>query len=389
MFVDETNKYAEEVFLTKPNVTHSRITKWNPVTISEMKIFLGLTMHMGTTRLPRIQDYWESDKLFDLRCFSDYMERDRYLIILKCLHFSRNPAENEPTPDDPLFKIRPVVDYFNAKMNEIYCPGKELSLDEPMLLWGGELVFGQNIKNKRQKYGVILYTLAEPSGIIQKFAVYSGTLDDGDRNHSEKVVMHLMNEEFDLGHSLYIHNNSYELSLRLLARNTHSTGILCRDAQNIPPEVGQAKLHTGQTICRYSNGVMIGKWCDKRDITYISTEYENTIRYGDRQNFGKQKPLPLLNYNKRMGGIDRTDRLTAYYPFARKTVPWYKKLGVHVLQLLLLNSHLLFNKREAQMSFYDFRLQVIRHLLPRDVQTLPGNVNLNTQDFEEEVQSVQ
>lgn len=36
----------------------------NPLTTSELKIFLGLTIHMGTIPLPRIPDYWKIDRLF-------------------------------------------------------------------------------------------------------------------------------------------------------------------------------------------------------------------------------------------------------------------------------------------------------------------------------------
>lgn len=54
------------------------------------------------------------------------------------------------------------MDHFNNKMNTIYCPGKELSLDESMVLWRGRLLFRQYIKNKRHKYGIKLYVLAEP-----------------------------------------------------------------------------------------------------------------------------------------------------------------------------------------------------------------------------------
>lgn len=74
-----------------------------------------------------------------------------------CLHFAPNPKENEPEPEDRLYKVRFVVDHFNNKMTEIYSPGKELSLDESMVLWRGRLFFRQYILGKRHKYGIKLY----------------------------------------------------------------------------------------------------------------------------------------------------------------------------------------------------------------------------------------
>ncbi|KAG8314113.1 hypothetical protein J6590_099813 [Homalodisca vitripennis] len=42
---------------------------------------------------------------------------------------------------DCLAKVKLIVDHFNNKMDEVYYPCKELSLDEAMVLWRGRLVF--------------------------------------------------------------------------------------------------------------------------------------------------------------------------------------------------------------------------------------------------------
>lgn len=46
------------------------------------------------------------------------------------LHFSDNSADSNDS--DRLFKIRPLIYYFNDKMSNVYYPGKELSLDDIM-----------------------------------------------------------------------------------------------------------------------------------------------------------------------------------------------------------------------------------------------------------------
>lgn len=71
---------------------------------------------------------------------------------MRNLHFSDNAAN--PNKTDRLFKTRHLINYFNNKMNHIYYPGKELSLDESMILWRGQLLFWQFINNKRHMYGV-------------------------------------------------------------------------------------------------------------------------------------------------------------------------------------------------------------------------------------------
>lgn len=377
LIVEETNIYAEEVFLNSTLLATARISRWHPVTADELRIFFGLFLHMGTISLNRLQDYWKTNRLFSLPFFAKNMSRDRFLLIMRCLHFARNPRVGEKQPEDRLFKLRPLIDYFNNKMAEVYYPGQNLSLDESMVLWRGRLSFRQYIKNKRHKYGVKLYVLTEPDGTILKFAVYTGQLDDfGGTGHAANVVLHLMEGFLDSGHSLYMDNfyNSYDLALKLLIRNTYCTGTLRIDRKNLPAEVKTQKLKKGETIYRCSDdGVLVGKWRDRREVSFITTEFPNDmVTYRDKLNREKEKPKAIYEYNKFMGGVDRQDQLMAYYPCERKSLRWYKKLGFHILHMLLVNAYLLYKKKtNNKMSLYDFRINIIENLVPEKPQTLP------------------
>ncbi|XP_046684986.1 piggyBac transposable element-derived protein 4-like [Homalodisca vitripennis] len=360
-----SNAYAFEVF-KKPDLTpNSRINKWKDITMDELLHFIGLLLHTGTIRLNRLQDYWKTDKLFSLQVFRHVMSRDRFLNILRCLYF-HNPNHQEETSMD---KIKFVVGHFNNKMNDIYYPQKELSLDEAMILWRGRLHFRQYIKGKRHKYGVKLYSLTEHSGLILKFHVYGGSsdLEVGGKGHTEKVVLYLLQEKLNNGHSIFMDNfyNSYLLASKLLARNTYCTGTLRLDRKNVPNDIQSAKLKRGETVARYGNSVMIGKWRDKRVVTYISTEFENEmVDFITKHKTTLKKPLPIIQYNAYMSGVDRADQLLSYYPCERKTMRWYKKIFIHILQMMLLNAHNLHNKYQRKINFYKFRLEVIRSLLP-------------------------
>ncbi|CAG5030355.1 unnamed protein product [Parnassius apollo] len=228
MICEKTNAQARKLFLFGVSES-SRITNWKDVDVPELKIFLGLLFHMGSFQLPRLQDYWKKSRLFSIPIFGQQMSRNRYFLIMRCLHFS---SETEIVNDDPLYKIRSVVDYFNQKMNTCYYPGKELSLDESMVLWRGRLRFKQYVKNKRHKYGIKLYMLTEPDGLILKFRVYAGSQDHdvAGKGHAEKVVMQLMEEKLHNGHSLYMDNyyNSFHLAKRLLHNKTYCSGTLRR-----------------------------------------------------------------------------------------------------------------------------------------------------------------
>lgn len=221
IIVRETNRYAEEVFLSESTKEKSRITSWKTLDVAELKTFIGLVLHMGTIRINRLQDYWKKHWLFNLSAFSNNMSRDRFMIILRCLHFNKNFLPGEPKPSDRLYKIRPLVNYFNTKMLEIYYPDKNLSLDESMVLWRGRLMFRQYMKNKKHKYGVKLYLVTGPDSTVLKFCVYTGILDDyGGKGHAANIVLHLTEEKLDVGHAIYLDNyyNSFDLACQLLSR---------------------------------------------------------------------------------------------------------------------------------------------------------------------------
>ncbi|XP_025425937.1 piggyBac transposable element-derived protein 4-like [Sipha flava] len=319
LLVEETNAYAVDILLSTTS-NNARISTWFDTNKSEMKLFFSLLFHMGTIKLARIEDYWKTN------------------ILLRALHFSRNPKEEELATKNRLYKIQPILDYFNSKMKEIYEPSKNLSIDESMVLWRDRLIFRQYIQNKRHKYGVKMYMLTEPWGLIHRVMVYSGQGHDvsEDLSHTEFVVDNLMNGLLYTGRSLFMDNfyNSVKLSRNLLIKKTYVTGTLRQNRKNNPIDVIRQKLKKGESICRYtSDGICVVKLKDKRDVLMISTEFPHEMIEIYTKKEVKKKPISVKNYNEHMSGIDRQDQMSSYYPFERKTLRW-----LAVIQGLLLDS---------------------------------------------------
>lgn len=101
---------------------------------------------------------------------------------------------------------------------------------------------------------------------------------------------------------------------------------------------------------------MIGKWKDKRDVIYISSEFKNDmIPTTNRKNKKKIKLLPIKYYNQFMSGIDRQDQMMSYYPFIRKSIRLYKKLGVYIIQMLQIRTIYVINiTLEQNRAFMTF-----------------------------------
>ncbi|XP_046388716.1 piggyBac transposable element-derived protein 4-like [Ischnura elegans] len=171
--IQETNNNAE-CFLKERLSPRARIGCWKPVTKNEFFVFIGLLLHMGLIQISQIQDYWRKDKFYNIPFFPSHMSRDRFQIILRVLHFAPAEGTQKPRSSDRLQKIRPLLNHFDDIMDEIYYPSRELSIDESMISWRGRLSFRQYIKGKKHKFGVKLYMLAEPTGLVTKILVYTG-----------------------------------------------------------------------------------------------------------------------------------------------------------------------------------------------------------------------
>lgn len=105
--------------------------------------------------------------------FNKIMTYNRYLLFKSMLHFVDNNTDL-PTKTR-LFKIQPILDYFNRKFASLYYPQQEIAIDESLLKWHGRLNFAQKINTKAAQVGVKSYELCESStGYLWKFMIYAG-----------------------------------------------------------------------------------------------------------------------------------------------------------------------------------------------------------------------
>ncbi|KAJ8942607.1 hypothetical protein NQ314_010028 [Rhamnusium bicolor] len=267
----------------------SRFTRWKDVDASEMKIFLGLLLHMGPYTLPTIDRYWNTDTFYKTTFWSSIMSRNRFQLILRFLHF----ADNSGDSNDRLYKIRPDLNHFNKTMREKYVPDRNLSIDESMVLWRGRLVFRQYAKNKKHKYGVKFYELCESDGMILRIKIYCGKSETvTEMGHAADVVFELMEDYLDKGYKLFTDNyyNSVSLTKQFTGRETY--------------------------ICK-------------------------TLRSNRKEN---SKDLVNKKLKKRFCVIFQSNQMLSYYSALRKTIRWPKKLFLHILEMFIHNAHLLFRK---------------------------------------------
>ncbi len=197
--VEQTNVYAEQVISTLTDKSESRVKDWKPVTVEELKTFLGLLFLTGIIQKPELDMYWSTDEVFATPYFGKTMARNRFQLILRFLHFTDNTRAN---CGDRLWKVRPVLDYLVNKFQELYQPDVNISIDEGTLLFRGRLGFKVYNPQKPVRYGIKSYVLADSgTGYCYNLRPYCG-----DRIALADTVVSLLGGLEGQGYRLYMDN---------------------------------------------------------------------------------------------------------------------------------------------------------------------------------------
>ena len=134
------------------------------------------------------------------------MSCDRYIHILRCLHFH----DNEEILNHPLVQIKPVIGHVQSEFLAVLTPGKNLRIDESLLLWKGRRRLKQYIPLKRNRFGIKLYMIVDcVTGFVLGCVVYTGADTDYqkfDLGVTGDIVAHLLQPYFYKGHVVYIDN---------------------------------------------------------------------------------------------------------------------------------------------------------------------------------------
>lgn len=352
LLCDWTNQKAEKYFQDHPekkgkvnNVT------WKAVTPDDMYTFIALKMAMGITRLPCYALYWSRDPMCggpEIFCHH-VMSCNRFTSILKFLRFSPVHQVNK---EDPGTRVEPYLDVLRQRSQMVMVPHKHVAVDEALVLWKGQLSFRQYIKSKRTRFGLKLFVLCPSSktwnGYSWNFHVYYGKekfrVEDPDIAHldvSEKIVILLMKDLLGEGRQVITDNwyTSLWLSDYLLTKGTMMTGVV-RPGRGPPRDLLVQRLERHQSCFARKGNTLIVKYSDKNEVTVLTTKYEasmveKTKSYQADHNY---KPLHIDKYNAKMGSVDFADQMLEPYEANRKSLAWFKKLGIHFIFRCLLNS---------------------------------------------------
>jgi hypothetical protein len=285
--VNETNKYAEQ---NQQNATenHSHSLKWTDTNPAEIHRFFALTLLMGHIEKDTFSDYWSTNELIETPIFGKIMSRDRYLHILKYLHFCDN-TQAQPDKSDPnydrLWKMRNIFDLLNKSFKIAYDPTEEISVDEVIVKFKGRVLFKQYIPKKHKRWGMKIYKLCDKSGYTYHMEMYLGkdkNKDNPSQSASHSLVMKITECIKDKGHKLYMDNffSSPKLFMELFENYKINSCGTMRPNRKFYPKFNKTskKKERGNFEVKFANGMTALKWTDKRDVFMLTNMHNPQIK---------------------------------------------------------------------------------------------------------------
>ncbi|XP_043496469.1 piggyBac transposable element-derived protein 4-like [Polistes fuscatus] len=110
----------------------------------ELKVFIAvhilMSLYIYRISKPTIQSYWSTDKSIETPYFKNVISCSRFISISQNLHFS-----STNNPNNPLSKIRKVIEIVKKTFIRMYVPNKNISINESLMACRSRLHYIQFI----------------------------------------------------------------------------------------------------------------------------------------------------------------------------------------------------------------------------------------------------
>lgn len=376
------------------------------IDFAELWIFLAFLLARGTHGGPSdFEMQWEDD--WSLPILKETgMSRKRFFNILGRL----SGADDTIDINDPVRRIRAVLDELNAVLPKLWNPGHAISFDEVMVKFKGRVKFKQFNPAKPIKRGFKLHSTCATNGFPLQLGVYVGAkslpdeLESGYnlQNGHLRQLLDRMPHLFHCGHEIFCDNlyTTFEVLEALLKDGFRATGTL-RHRRDLPPpfytlgtnsknqpawkfnpfeKVAKSKkLQRGDSLYWHKGPVNAVLWQDTKptllmttNTAYdghgrLSTKVQRTLKDADKVVRAKvPSPIIVQRYNQHMGGVDLLGQHVQAHGLNMKSKHSYRRLLYFFLDLSVVSSFIIANHVEPDL--YPNQL-VYRKLLIRDVIT--------------------
>ncbi|XP_044742586.1 piggyBac transposable element-derived protein 4-like [Chrysoperla carnea] len=341
-----TNAYLEKLKLEAKYKRDVRTTN-----VNEIYALIGLLYLIGLKHGSHftLKELWCSDGTAP-DIFRSVMSLQRFNLLLRALRFDDFNSREERKAFDNLAPIRKFSDDFIDRCQNLYTPGKFLTIDEMLESFRGRCKFRQYIANKPAKYGIKIYSLVDSKTFYTvKMEIYGGKQPDGPYKKSNSafdLVKRLSSPILNTGRNITMDNYFTSVPLAQDLLKNHKTtivGTISKNERELPPEfLVTRKRPVASSQFAFTDNCTLVSYVPKKNknVLVLSTlHYSNQI---DANSGEKMKPEMITFYNSTKGGVDTVDELKGIYTTARETKRWPMVIFYSFLNISGINAQIIY-----------------------------------------------
>ncbi|XP_039290397.1 piggyBac transposable element-derived protein 3 [Nilaparvata lugens] len=352
------------------------------LSISELKIFLGVALVMSYIKYPRIRQYWSQQAGLRMDLIADAISVNRFEEIRQYLHFIDSnsiPANNT----DKAIRVRPILDKLHENFHAAVDAEECHSVDEMMIPFKGRSSLKQYLPRKPKRWGYKMWVRAGISGYVYCFELYQGAsggrADITDCGAVGDVVLRLCHDLHGKNHKVYADNLFSSIPLVKKLRDSEIWYVGTMRINRMKNADRKLKSHKdlkqegrgSSSQVTSNNDVTITRWLDN-SLVHVVSSYAGKTPESETERFSRKekrrvpikRPFSVDLYNKHMGGVDLMDSLVALYRNDVRNKRWYMRIFYHMLNVTVVNGWILWKWNDHQkMDLLEFKSRVASGLI--------------------------
>lgn len=367
LFTSETNNFSN---------TPSPSVNWVNVSVSEMKKYFALILHMGLSRTLDFTYFWKEKSSMFLP-YPSIMSLDRFKIISSKLHMSSQlclPQTDVKSDYKSWTRVRPLLNTLNSSFMNFFIPAQDITVDESVygIVPKYKSVFVSYTPKHHVEFGLKKYDLCDSSTgyVLQSTVLSKADFSDNNINpFMQKAIFSLVSDADLLNkyHHLFILNAYPKLSLvkTLLENKVYVTANVNKKTKELPKQVVQTKLNAGDTILFKSekdNTVIVGFKNQKRSRYIVTSLLDDAEKVKERT--GRKTPADFSESTPYYDAVD--DWYKAIYDITctRCTSKYWRKILYNLIDVTVLNSYILYTlNTDKPISKQKFISMIVRSLV--------------------------
>ena len=199
-------------------------------------------------------------------------------------------------------------------------------MDKQLVGYRGRIQGRTYMPSKPRKYGQkIFWAYKSSTGYALNAIAYDGR--EGDqvhRNLGQDIVLRLLEPYYRTRKDVCTDKffTSYNLAKLLLKKSLTISGAIRNHRREIPHFLNnRMELYSSTFLYNHDDGVCLVAYQAKRNkkpVVLLSSTHTNSLDTADEC----KKPLMILDYSQRKGGVDMFDENLEEFSCCRKTVRW-------------------------------------------------------------------